>query len=210
MGLKVIGSGFGRTGTKSVKDALEKLGFGPCHHMYEVVAEPGRVTPWTEYAAGRPVDWGAVFDGFSSQVDWPGAHIWHELSELYPEAKVVHTRRPEESWARSFSKTIGTLMNEFEQMPLPPHIRDMMTMARDKIIGETFDGDHMDHDVQIAAYRKRTDDVVAAIPPERLLIFDVAEGWAPLCAFLEVDVPDIPFPHENLEADFWEKLKPPA
>lgn len=207
MSLQVIGSGFGRTGTKSTKDALEKLGLGPCHHMYEVMPDPAGVQPWLDYAAGKEVDWKRVFAPYKSQVDWPGAHVWRELATVYPQAKILHTRRPEASWQKSFSNTIGKLMNEFEDFPIPPHVHAMMTMARDEIIGKTFNGDHMDPEVQLAAYRKRTEDVVEAIPPERLLIFDVAEGWEPLCAFLDLPVPDMPFPHENLEADFWENLR---
>ncbi len=94
MTLSVIGSGFGRTGTKSLKEALEQVGFSPCHHMHEVVEHPEQVAHWQAVAAGETVDWAAVFGGYNSQVDWPGAHVWRELSVAYPDAKVVHTLRP--------------------------------------------------------------------------------------------------------------------
>src|SRR5271165_5153635 len=109
MSLAVIGSGFGRTGTLSLKNALETLGFGPCHHMEEVFGHPEQVTHWQAVAAGGTVSWDTVFAGYRSQVDWPGAHVWRQLAEAYPEAKVIHSIRPEEAWWKSFSATIGTL-----------------------------------------------------------------------------------------------------
>jgi hypothetical protein len=109
MGLKVIGSGFGRTGTMSLKRALEQLAFGPCHHMEEILAHPEQVPHWQAVVAGQAVNWDEVFAGYRSQVDWPGAHVWQELAAAYPQAKVIHTVRPEEQWWKSFSQTIGTL-----------------------------------------------------------------------------------------------------
>jgi hypothetical protein len=206
MALKVIGSGFGRTGTKSAKDALEHLGFGPCHHMYEVIENPPQVAFWQDISAGRPVDWNTVFNGYNSQVDWPGAHVWRELATAFPEAKVLHTRRPENSWVKSFSRTIGKLMHTYPAMELPPHIKDMMDATFHMVSNQTFTSGMDTEEGLLAAYRQRTEDVMAAIPPERLLVFDVAEGWEPLCAFLDVPVPDTPFPHQNVRADFWDRL----
>jgi hypothetical protein len=206
MALDVIGSGFGRTGTKSLKAAVEQLGFGPCHHMHEIVEHPGQVAHWQALAAGEPVDWDVVFAGYRSQVDWPGAHVWRELAEAFPQAKVIHTVRPEEKWWASFNKTIGKLMARYDTLPLPPHIRDIMT-AWNGLAGQgTFGGVLDDKEVGLAAFRKRTQDVQEALPADRLLVFDVAQGWGPLCDFLEVDVPETPFPHHNLRADFWEVL----
>ena len=107
MTLKIVGPGFGRTGTKSTKDALELLGFGPCHHMYEVFANPPQVDHWLDVFVGKPVNWEQVFDGYTSQIDWPGAHAWRDLATAFPDAKVLLTKRPEDSWHRSFSRTIG-------------------------------------------------------------------------------------------------------
>jgi len=204
--LLVIGSGFGRTGTKSLKEALEQLGFGPCHHMHENIERPELVSHWQNVAAGKPVDWKEVFAGYRSQVDWPGAHVWRELSVAFPDAKVIHSVRPEEVWWNSFSKTIGKLGNTYQQMQLPPHIRNMTDAAFEMIGRQTFDGKMADRDTALAVYNLRTQQVREAIPPERLLVFDVAEGWEPLCRFLNVPVPNTPFPHLNLRADFWEAL----
>ncbi|HVY89260.1 MAG TPA: sulfotransferase [Hyphomonadaceae bacterium] len=211
MTLKVIGPGFGRTGTMSLKQALEQLGFGPCHHMEEVFGNPAQVPYWQTVAAKGHADWAKVFAGFESQVDWPGAHVWRELASAYPDAKVVLSVRPEEAWWKSFSATIGKFMSEYEAMPLPPHVRAMCEAANEMICRQTFNNAWTDREVAVAAYRKRIADVRAVIPAGRLLVFDVAEGWAPLCRFLGVPTPDSPFPHANTTAQFWEIFAgPPA
>lgn len=212
MTLSVIGSGFGRTGTLSLKHALGILGFGPCHHMEEVFANPAQVPHWQAVAAGKPVDWNTVFAGYRSQIDWPGAHVWRELAVAFPDAKVIHSVRPEDSWWRSFSATIGKVLQIHADMALPPHVGAMMQVAVEIIGIQTFGGEWTDRDKALAAYRRRTEEVRAAIPPQRLLVFDVAEGWHPLCAFLGVDVPDEPFPRRNNQDEFWELVggEPPA
>src|SRR5271166_1467450 len=165
MTLKVIGSGFGRTGTMSLKCALEELGYGPCHHMEEVFAHPEQVAHWQALAAGRPVIWDEVFAGYNSQVDWPGAHVWRETAAAYPKAMVIHTMRPEELWWQSFSTTIAKLMDEYKNIPLPPHGRDMPDAFMVFAAPKTFGGRHADKDAAIAAYRRRAEEVRAAIPP---------------------------------------------
>lgn len=206
MALKIIGSGFGRTGTLSTKRALEILGFGPCHHMEEVFANPGQVPLWQAIGRGEAVDWDQVFHGYVSQVDWPGAYVWRETAAAFPDAKVLHTMRPDEDWWKSFSTTIGKLMRVHAGLPLPPHIADMMDTAS----GFVPKLDHVDPDADrqtaLAAYHQRLADVRAAIPAERLLVFDVAQGWEPLCAFLGVPVPDQPFPRSNGRGEFWASL----
>jgi Sulfotransferase domain len=202
MALEVIGPGFGRTGTKSLKDALERLGFGPCHHMAEVIAHPEQVPYWQAVAAKKSVDWSAVFRGYRSQVDWPGAHVWRELIVAYPTAKVVLTVRAEAIWWDSFSTTIGQLMANYQERPLPPHVRSMLdawaALAGQETFGDKFD----DRDAALAAYRRRTEEVRSTVPPERLLVFDVAEGWEPLCQFLGKTIPRAPFPHQNTNEEF--------
>ncbi|MFK7743677.1 MAG: sulfotransferase family protein [Roseobacter sp.] len=203
MELRIIGPGFGRTGTKSMKMAIEQLGFGPCHHMYEVFDNPPQVAFWKDHAEGRPVDWRAAFAGYNSQIDWPGAHVWRELSETFPDAKVLLTMRPEDSWWRSYSRTIGKVMRVFDQLEMPPHIREMILTMEKMVEKGTFGGSSSDETRARAAYRQRRIDVEAAIPADRLLVFDVAQGWQPLCRFLDVPVPTTPFPHENKQDDFW-------
>lgn len=206
MSLKVIGSGFGRTGTKSLKAALEFLGFGPCHHMHEVMDNPSQVAHWQAAFSGQTVDWNQVFDGYQSQVDWPGAHFWRELAETFPDAKIVHSLRPEEAWWNSFRRTIGKLFEVHTQLEFPPHICQMLDVTSAALRRDTFPEGADDREAALRSYRLRTEQVRQAIAAQRLLVFDVAEGWEPLCRFLEVPVPDIPFPHHNLRHDFWEAL----
>jgi hypothetical protein len=205
MALRVIGSGFGRTGTKSLKDALELLGLGPCHHMTEVFENPEQVPHWQALATFRPVDWDAAFAGYRAQIDWPGAHAWRALAAHYPDAKVIHSVRPEAAWWDSFSGTIGAILDRPPpaDAPLPPHVWAMGAAISAMIGEQTFGGRHGEREAALAAYRRRQAEVVAAIPAERLLVYDVAEGWGPLCAFLEVAVPDAPFPRTNDRAEFW-------
>ena len=207
MTLAVIGSGFGRTGTASLRHALNMLGLGPCHHMEEVFAHPEQVPLWQAVAAGRPVAMDSLFAGYRSQIDWPGAQVWRELAACYPEAKVVHSVRPEEAWLDSFTGTIGKIMADYKHAPLPPHMMAMMEAMDELIARRTFGGMLTDREALRARYRRRTEEVRAAIPPDRLLVFDVSEGWAPLCAFLGVPVPAEPFPRLNSTEDFWATLR---
>lgn len=206
MSLAVIGSGFGRTGTLSLKTALETLGFGPCHHMEECFQRPDQVPHWQAIAARKPVDMTQVYAGYRAQVDWPGAHVWRESIAAFPQAKVLHSVRPEESWWKSYSATIGKFFDMYRTIELPPHIRAMLDASNEMIINQTLSGRALDKETALAAYRKREADVRATIPADRLLVFDVAEGWEPLCKFLGAKVPAEPFPRLNSTAEFWEHL----
>ncbi len=201
MPLSVIGSGFGRTGTKSLKIALEQLGFTPCHHMIEVRTAPGQLDFWCDIAKGTPVDWHAVFADFSAAVDWPSCNYWRELAAAFPDAKVIHTRRPPEQWWGSFSKTImETSMN---RTPSDDPDRIRMREMVDTIINQNVFGGKIDNkEVVLAAFAKREADVRAAIAPERLLILEPTDGWEPLCKFLMVPVPEAPYPFTNTTEDF--------
>jgi hypothetical protein len=202
MALRVIGSGFGRTGTMSTKTALEQLGLGPCHHMIEVMGNPAQPAHWKAIAAREQVDWNEVFAGYNSQVDWPGAHVWHQTSVAFPDARVIHTERPDDEWWNSFSVTIGKFFKLAPTLPLPPHIREIFETMAGWFMKETF-GDHTDRDSAIAAYRRNNQKVRDTIPAHRLLVFNVAEGWGPLCRFLEVPMPDTPFPRSHPRDEFW-------
>ena len=203
MSLKVIGSGFGRTGTMSMKEALGVLGLGPCHHMLEVMENPKQLPHWKAIAAGEQVNWAEVFEGYNSQVDWPGAHVWQETSIAFPEARVIHTERPEDAWWNSFNGTIGKFFANYSDLDLPPHITDIFDTMNGWLIKEAFD-DFTDRDSAIAAYRLNNQKVRDTIPADRLLVFNVADGWDPLCRFLELPVPDTAFPHRHPKKEFWE------
>ncbi len=205
MALSIIGAGFGRTGTLSMKLALEQLGLGPCHHMEEVIKSPAQLVHWQNIAARRPVNWDEVYAGFNSTVDWPGAHVWRELAAHYPDAKVILTVRPEADWWNSFSKTINMVIAGRGHIP-DPHVRGCMEMGHEIVFQQCFGG-ATDQPSILSAYRRRIEEVRAAIPPSRLLEFNVAQGWGPLCAFLGVPAPETPFPRTNSVEDFWKTVR---
>ncbi|MFK7856497.1 MAG: sulfotransferase family protein [Granulosicoccus sp.] len=205
MTLQIIGSGFGRTGTMSTKLALEILGFGPTHHMTEVFKSPQQVSLWQAAIANGDVDWAEVFKGYCSQVDWPGALFWYETSIAYPNAKVIHTERAEQDWWNSYSQTIGKLTSVYKNMPLPPHVSGMFD-----IVKHGFDKRYLSSlntkDEAISAYRKNNQRVRDLIPKDRLLIFNAADGWEPLCEFLGTEKPEQAFPRVHPKEQFWVEL----
>jgi len=201
MTLQVIGSGFGRTGTMSTKIALEQLGFGPCHHMVEVMGNPDQPAHWAALAEGRPVDWTAVFEGYASQVDFPGSAVWPALVETFPDAMVVHTERPEDEWWASYSKTIGKFFALRESLPLPPPIAAMFATMDKVVLQDVFGG--LDRERSIAAYRRNNAKVRETLPADRLLVFTPSDGWGPLCNFLGVPVPATDFPRSHARDEFW-------
>lgn len=192
---KIIGSGFGRSGTMSTKMALEHLGFGPCHHMVEVMGNPEQPPHWYARAVRENLDWMEVFAGYTSQVDFPGATVWHELSIAFPDAKVIHTERPEEDWWASFSATIGKFFEHRTNLELPPPIAAIFETMDTLLVKGVFGG--LDRERYIAAYRRNNEKVRATVPAERLLVFSPVDGWEPICRFLDVPVPAIEFPQSQ-------------
>jgi hypothetical protein len=196
-GLKVIGAGFGRTGTLSLKSALEELGFGPCYHMVELFHKPGALDQWIDITRGAPADWHTVFAGYQATVDWPACTFYQELMHTYPDAKVLLTVRDPKRWYESAYSTIYQVSHR--NPALSPHAR----LVHDLIWERTFHGQFEDKDSAIAVYMQHIEEVKQHVPPEKLLIYDVKEGWEPLCAFLKVEVPtDTPFPHLNDRDNF--------
>lgn len=203
MALQIIGAGVGRTGTSSLKTALEHLGFGPCHHMFEVRDNPAQLPGWVRATKGGPNDWDALFAGYRAQVDWPGARYWRELSEHYPDAKVILTHRDPEDWYRSVSATIIQFLNSRGKNG-ETYINDLAEMCHRLIAEQVFDGRMDDRDHAISVFTAHNAAVRATIPAERLLVYTVDQGWEPLCAFLECPVPAISFPHLNSSRQFTE------
>lgn len=201
MALSIVGAGFGRTGTLAAKLALEKLGFNPCYHMIEVFSRPTHVAMWTKAAAGQPVDWDVLFEGFAATVDWPACYFWRELVAHYPAAKVLLTVRDPERWYESARNTIFAAMTQ----PIPgdnPLVQAQRDMAARIVVTNTFGGRIDDRAHAIAVYQRHNETVRRAIPPDRLLVFDVAQGWEPLCRFLDRPIPAEPFPRVNSTSDF--------
>ena len=201
MTIEVIGVGLGRTGTASLKLAIEQLGFGPCHHMLEVLQTEGAAARWSARARGEPIAWEDLLGGFRATLDWPSVYFWRELVEHYPNARVILTERDEESWFASISSTIFRAL----AAPLPREpgpVRDQRAMALDIIVERHFDNRAQDRAHVLDVYRRHNAAVRAQVSPDRLLVHDVSAGWAPLCRFLGVPVPAAPFPHANRGEEF--------
>lgn len=181
----------------SLKLALEQLGFGPCYHMAEVFKNPQAPDWWYE-AAQDPAhaDWAKIFKGYNSTVDWPNATYWRELAEAYPDAKIILTERDPDAWFDSTQATIFAqdLGGEGATEPFP-------RMAR-KVVAELFDYQLHDRAKCISVFKAHNAQVRQAFGPERLLVYEVAQGWGPLCAFLGVAVPDGPMPKVNSTEEF--------
>jgi hypothetical protein len=194
MTLQVIGSGLGRTGTKSMQTALNRLGFGPCHHMVEVFAHRETIPLWIAASKGAP-DWEAIFAGYRSVVDWPAVRFWREIVARYPDAKVLHTTRDAEAWFASTQATIFSPANleRFSEGPAAEFAAAFLGELHGRLDDRAFMIDH---------FHRHEAEVKATIPAERLLIYPVGAGWAPLCDFLGVEVPDEPYPSENSRDEF--------
>jgi hypothetical protein len=194
MTLQVVGTGLGRTGTKSMQTALNRLGVGPCHHMIEVFAHPESMELWIGCAEGRP-RWDEIFADYRSVVDYPGAAFWRELVAHYPEAKVLHTTRDPDKWFDSTQATIfrPDTAGSTGDSPRERFFASWMGPLREHLADRAFMTDH---------FRRHQAEVIATVPPERLLVYQVGEGWDRLCAFLGVPVPEEPYPSENSTADF--------
>lgn len=168
---------------------------------------PEQFDRWRAAAKGEPVDWNEIYDGYRSSVDWPGAHYWRELAEVYADAKVIHTIRPPESWWASYSKTIAVVLSEAGRGDDNHEMQTIPEMAHTIIAEQTFNSDCDDKIAALRAFEKRTEDVLSSIAADRLLVFDVSEGWEPLCDFLDVPVPEQSFPRTNDRDEFWELAK---
>jgi len=200
MALKVVGSGLGRTGTKSMQTALNMLGFGPCHHMVEVFRHPESMALWVEAAKGRP-NWDLIFKDYNSMVDYPGAAHWKALAAYYPNAKVLHTVRDPDKWFESTQATIfapRSTATEPQAGLQAEFFASFMGPMHEHLADRAFMTDY---------FRRHTEEVKATIAPERLLIYEVGEGWGRLCKFLGVPVPDEPYPSENSREEFQARVR---
>jgi Sulfotransferase domain len=197
MALKVVGAGFGRTGTLSLKNALEKIGYGPCYHMLEVFPRPDHVALWHNAAFGKSVDWDLLFHDFCATVDWPSTRWWRELADHFPDAKVLLSLRDPEAWYQSMRETIYQPMTWPLSDDAPELVRLQNQMVRKAILDDTFDNRFDDKAHAIAVFNRHNQEVRDTIDPKRLLVFEARQGWEPLCRFLEVSVPDEPYPRLN-------------
>ena len=208
MTLKVIGAGFGRTGTLSMKVALEKLGYNKCHHMLEVMSSARQVDLWYEIAQGGVPDWDAVFDGFAASVDFPSSYYYKELAQRYPDAKIVLTTRDFDRWYQSANETIWELSNSVPGwMKLIPRGRKTDRMVFGIVWDRCFGGRFEDKAHAESVFNDHIAEVKASVPEDRLLVMEVKDGWEPLCQFLGHEIPEEPFPHVNETDDFKKRIK---
>src|SRR3954454_12452495 len=197
MSMRVVGAGVGRTGTHSLKIALEQLLGGPCHHMIEILGNPeGQAPGWTDAIEGRPVDWDKLLDGYRAIVDWPGGSFWRELLAANPDALVLLSVRDPDDWYRSATNTI---FQTFEHVP--PEAQPWMQTVR-KMMHDRFSDDFDNKDAMIKAFEQHNQAVRTEAPPAQLLEWRPGDGWEPICERLGVAVPDEPFPVTNTTDEF--------
>ncbi len=202
MGLNIIGAGFGRTGTNSLRLALNAIGAGPCYHMNEVRHNPGHKIMWSDIAFGNTPDWDKLFENYQSAVDWPATHYWDQLISRYPDAKVILTVRDPDAWFKSFSNTIYKSIHLPVEDDIPTEDLLHRKMIYKIIAEDTFNGRAHERKAAIRVFNRRINEVQDAVHEDRLLIYRIKDGWEPLCKFLDVPVPDQPFPKTNTTADF--------
>lgn len=213
--MKVIGAGFGRTGTMSLKAALEQLGCGPCFHMIDLIRDPEPLPYWVAAANGERIDWTEALEGWESSVDWPGCTFWEEMAETWPDAPVLLSVRDPEAWYRSCLNSIhaakemalaGELEGGDEEGPSP----EVVGMINNLIWNGTFKGRFLEKGYALEVFHRHNEYVKAKVPANRLLVYEIKQGWEPLCEFLGVDVPDTPMPHLNDTESFRNMFGMPA
>jgi len=209
MTLKVIGAGFGRTGTNSLKVALEELGFEKCYHMIEVMKNSSHMRKWTKIIEGGQADWESLFGGYQAAVDWPSSAYYKELIATYPDAKVILTVRDPERWYESVLSTIYQVNNKFgSALQLIPIVGRFFNGINTLVWNGIFHGKLEDKAYAIKRFNQHIEEVKRTVPSERLLVFEAKQGWEPLCTFLNVPIPTgKPYPHVNDSARMKRMLK---
>lgn len=217
MALGVIGTGFGRTGTHSLKLALEQLGFGKCYHMAELLQHPDDIVYFEKAARGEAVDWDSLFTGFHSACDFPIILFIDELMKNYPDARYIHTTRNPDSWHKSFTDTIMKVSKPSPmqivkmtlRMPFSSEVRKRLRVFKynGRMLNKMFGERIKTKEGMIEFFREYNEKMVKLIPKDKLLIYDIKSGWEPLCKFLNVAVPEIPFPVSNTTDEFVTRAK---
>ena len=196
--MEIIGAGFGRTGTTSLKGALEQLGFKPCYHFLEIFTRPGHIKTWQAASDGGEIDWQNFLSGYKAGLDYPMVGFYKELLEAFPNAKVILTMREPEKWDDSTEETIfqGTVIPDWLLKLLPP-FRGLKSMVNATTWDRLFHGKFEDRAYAIRIFEEHIQEVQRVVPTDRLLIFQVKDEWKPLCAFWGVPEPKINFLYIN-------------
>jgi hypothetical protein len=201
MALRVVGAGVGRTGTNSLKVALEQLLEGRCYHMFELFGRVQDLPVWEAAVRGRPVDWDGLLHEYAASVDWPAVAFWRELYAANPKALVLlSTRDSAQTWWESMERTIVPTLSRPVPAEEPDAVRGMAMVL--EMFQRRFTPAWGDRDAAMAAYERHNEDVRRTVPRERLIEWQPGDGWEPICAALELPVPQAPFPHENTTTDF--------
>ncbi len=204
MALKIVGAGFGRTGTLSLKLALEQLGFMKCYHMMEVLEHPEHLPMWQDAHDGKPVDWDQLFDGYQATVDWPSCNLWREQLAHFPDAVVILSKRDPEKWYKSIMNTIYPSTCNAAASD-DPGLKRFGDWAMGLIWDRRFDGRMEDKDHVIEVFNHHNQAVIDEVPADRLLVFEPGDGWEPLCEFLNVEVPYTEYPNTNSTEEFLDR-----
>ena len=197
--VQVIGAGFGRTGTVSLKLALETLLGGPCYHMYEFLNRREDAPAWMSGFAGADVDWPELLAGWSAIVDWPGVACVDELATAFPDAKILLSTRDPDSWWRSADRTILEVVRDAEPGSLGAGFMAAMF--------ERSGVDAADPEASTSAYLEHNDRIRSTFGPSRLIEWQPGDGWPPICDGLGIDPPDEPYPHANSSGDFADEME---
>lgn len=208
--MRVIGAGMGRTGTLSLKTALERLGFAPCYHMLEVIDHPDHIPLWAAAARGEAGTWERALGGYLATTDWPACTFWRRLADANPRAKVLLSVRDADRWYDSMLSTVYRIASFARSAPseaAPAEMRALGQMVDALVWRGTFGGRFEDRRHAIDVFNRHNEEVRRGVAPERLLVYEVGQGWEPLCAFLGVPVPDEPFPHLNDAAGFQARIR---
>lgn len=203
--MRVIGAGLGRTGTKSLQAALDQLGLGPCYHMTEIFVHPEHGPTWMAATAGQSVDWEAFLRDYGSAVDFPACSFYKEMMAAFPDAKVLLSVRDPERWYDSCIETIHAVVHTWPTSwfgPYIPRFKHVHRVSVKLIWEQMFEGRFLDRAFAIQRFKEHNEEVIRHVPPDRLLVFDVKQGWAPLCEFFGLPIPSTPFPHLNDTAEF--------
>ncbi len=195
-GIKLIGAGMWRTGTVSLKDALEDLLGAPAHHMTEVLRHPHQTQQWLLAARGVKPNWQTLLQGYGSTLDWPSMAFWPDLHQTYPEALVLLSTRDPEEWWQSINTTV------LRSAPTAETARSAWDHLVLTLFEQHFVGRFPSKQQAIDAYNQHNDLVRKAVPPNRLLEWEPEDGWTPLCRALDKPRPVRPFPHLNTRANY--------
>ncbi len=213
MSIKIIGAGLPRTGTNTLKESLERLGYAKTYHMKELLVHPANLHYWLTLKDTGTTDWDSLYNGYQATVDFPGYPWYKEHMKRYPDAKVILTVRPFENWYSSIystiwqagPQTVGEKVAMMSKLIVNPRLRSVIKcvkFAKGTIFSTHLEGKFTDKAYAEKVFNKHTADVKAYVPADKLLVYDVSEGWDPLCNFLGVPVPKEPLPHLNKKENF--------